>query len=395
MKFHAKVLTRDAAVETVALDAANPDEARRKVESGGARVLALRPQRSGFGRPAAGAQDFNLLVFNQQLLSLLDAGQALLDCIEILGRHDARGRHRSIYDGLLEAIRSGKQLSEAMAQLPSVFPPLYVAMLKSSETTGSVRTSIQRFIEYQKQIDGIRGKLIAAAIYPAILIGVGLLVVGFLMLYVVPRFAAVFDDMSAQQRLSHGLIQVWGLFVREHTLVAWGLFIAAVLGPIAGLAHPATRQALLRRLPALPWIGERIAMLQLARLYRTLGMLLKSGVSLVHAMRMAEGSMPAALQARLALATAAVTEGRPLSVAMGEQGLSTEVARRLLVAGESSGGLTDMLHRIADFYDQEIATWIDTVGRFVEPVLMAGIGVVIGAIVLMLYMPIFDLASAI
>src|SRR5207247_143610 len=169
-------------------------EARRVVESSGVRVLGLQELRANpLRRSGAGA--FNLTVFNQQLYSLLEAGQPIVDAIDILGRNDRRGRHRAIYDTLLQGLRQGKQLSEAMASLPSVFPALYVAMVRSSETTGTVRASVQRFMHYQRQADEIRGKLKAAAIYPAILLSVGFTVVAFLMLYVVPRFSAVYDDM--------------------------------------------------------------------------------------------------------------------------------------------------------------------------------------------------------
>jgi general secretion pathway protein F len=133
--------------------------------------------------------------------------------------------------------------------------------------------------------------------------------------------------------------------------------------------------------------------LQLARLYRTLGMLLKSGVSVIGAMRMTQESLPLTMREDLVAAVKAVSEGTAISVVMHDCNLSTEVAQRLLVAGESSGNLDDMMERIADFYDQETAIWIDTAGRLIEPILMMVIGLIIGGIVLMLYAPIFDLAN--
>jgi general secretion pathway protein F len=394
MRFRAKVLTPAMAVELVELEATSNDEARRVVESSGARVLGIEALRAGWGA-GRGTKAFNLAVFNQQLFSLLEAGQPIVDAIEILGHNDKRGRHRAIYDTLLDGLRQGRQLSEAMAALPSIFPALYVAMVKSSETTGSVRASIQRYMHYQRQVDEIRGKLKAAAIYPAILLSVGLLVIAFLMLYVLPRFSAVFDDISARQHTAPGFVQVWGGFVRNHGAIAWSGFLAIVAGVVVLGLHPACRKTMSRKLLDLPFVGEKVWLLQLARLYRTLGMLLRSGVSVLSAMKMTEASLTPALRERLQTASAAVAEGRPLSSVLADCGLSTEVAQRLLVAGESSGNLDDMMERIADFYDQEMATWIDTAGRLIEPILMIGIGLVIGAVVLMLYAPIFDLANAV
>jgi len=392
MQFRAKVLTGAMSVELVDVDAGSEAEARRVIALSGARVLDLRPIRAGLsGRSRQ--KPFNLSIFNQQLHSLLDAGQTVVDAIEVLGKNDRRGKHRAIYDTLLQGLQHGNQLSYAMDSLPSVFPPLYVAMVRASETTGTVRAAISRFMQYQRQVDEIRGKLTAAATYPAILLSVGFLVISFLMLYVLPRFSEVYDDAGSSNRNAAGFVQWWGTFVRHNTLVAWsGLFaiIAVVLGLVL---HPAVRAAAYRKLLTTPWVGERVALLQLARLYRTLGMLLSSGVSVLAAMRMTQASLPTAMQADLVTAIQAVSEGQSMSNVMSDCNLSTEIAQRLLLAGESSGNLDEMMARIADFYDQETATWIDTAGRLIEPVLMLGIGLIIGAIVLMLYSPIFDLAN--
>jgi general secretion pathway protein F len=389
MRFRAKVLTAAMGVDLVEVDAATLAEARRYVESGGVRVLDLRAVRKGWSREARQAP-FNLSVFNQQLSSLLEAGQTVVDAVEMLGQNDRHGKHRAVYDALMQGLRSGNQLSDAMAGLPSVFPPLYVAMVRASETTGTVRSAIRRFMQYQRQIDDIRGKLAAAATYPAILLSVGFVVIAFLMLYVLPRFSAVYDDAGTA---GGGFVQSWGTFVRENAWLAWSAVLLFGATVVTAVLHPGTRAAAYRRVLAMPWIGERMWILQLARLYRTLGMLLKSGVSVIAAMKMTEASLPASMQANLAGAVKAVSEGRAISAVMHESELTTEVAQRLLLAGESSGNLDDMMDRIADFYDQETAIWIDAAGRLIEPVLMIVIGLIIGAIVLMLYSPIFDLAN--
>ncbi|AKU20480.1 type II secretion system F family protein [Massilia sp. NR 4-1] len=389
MRFEIKVVNAALQVETVVMDAASETEVRRLVASSGARVLELHGLRPGLKRQAR----FNLAIFNQQLCSLLEAGQTLVDAIDILGRNDQRGQHRAVYDSLLQGLKQGRQLSDAMAALPSVFPQLYMTMVRASETTGTVRMAITRFMHYQRQIDGMRAKLAAAATYPAILLGVGSLVIAFLMLYILPSFSAVYEDAAAMGRGGHGFVQWWGAFVRNNTLLAWSALFGAIGLAALPVLHPGLRAAAFRQLLATPWIGERMWVLQLARLYRTLGMLLRSGVSVLAAMRMTQASLPAVMQEHLARAVQAVSEGRPMSAVMRDCRLSTEVAQRLLLAGESSGNLDEMMERIADFYDQETAVWVDTAGRLLEPALMLGIGLVVGAIVLMLYSPIFDLAN--
>lgn len=392
MQFYAKVLTPAHLIEDVTVDAAGEAEARQLIASSGARVIELS---SGGTMPKLRGRrrDFDLTVFNQQMHSLLSAGQTVVDAIDVLGQSDRKSGSKAIFEVLLRELRNGNQLSDAMASLPSVFPVLYVAMVRASETTGSVRASVERYMQYRRQVDDIRGKLVAAATYPAILLSVGSLVIAFLMLYVLPRFAAVYEDAGTMAAGKAGFAQWWGGFVQENTLLAWGA-VGAVYAAIAlAVLHPALRTALYRRLVASPWIGERLHVLQLGRLYRTLAMLLHSGLSVMSAMRMTRASLPAAMHADVDQAARMISEGMAMSYAMRQNGLSTEVAVRLLVAGESSGNLDEMMERIADFYDQETARWIDMAGRLIEPVLMLGMGLVVGAIVLMLYSPIFDLAN--
>ena len=394
MQFRVKLLTQAMVVEEQILEAADQQEVRRMVSAGGGKLLSVTAARQGLGG-SRGLQSFNLSIFNQQLLSLLDAGQPVVDALEILGSNDARGGNRHIYETLLQGLRNGKQLSEGMSGLPSVFPALYVAMVRSSETTGTIRTSLRRFMQYQKQIDDIRSKLVAAAIYPAVLMSVGSVVVAFLMLYVVPRFSAVFEEAGPGRQLSAGFVQLWGGFVRNNTVLAYsgaGMLIAAVLLTIKS---GQLRAWALQQLVAIPAIGRRVQVFQFGRLYRTFGMLLRSGISMLNAMRMTADALPANMAARMTSAMESVSQGHAISRAMAAAGLGTEVANRLLVAGEASGNLDEMMERIADFYDQETSTWIDTAGKLIEPALMIGIGLVIGAVVLMLYMPIFDLTNVV
>jgi len=391
MQFRIKVLTSAMSVEDAVVEAATETEARQMIASRGGQVIGLQPVGGLSARSRK--TDFKLSIFNQQLHSLLEAGQTVVDAVDILGRNDRRPATRAVYDVLLRELREGNQLSDAMNSLPSIFPALYVAMIRSSETTGTVRASIRRYMAYQRQVDEIRGKLAAAATYPAILLGVGFLVIGFLMLYVLPRFSEVYDDAGTMAGGDAGFVRWWGGFVRDNELLAWFGLAASVAAIATLILHPAVRTAAYRRILALPWAGERLHVLQLGRLYRTLGMLLQSGLSVLSAMRMTRDSLPGAMHPALDLAIRSVSEGMPLSHAMRENGLSTEVAVRLLVAGESSGNLHEMMGRTADFYDQETAIWIDTAGRLIEPALMLGIGLIVGAIVLMLYSPIFDLAN--
>ena len=154
---------------------------------------------------------------------------------------------------------------------------------------------------------------------------------------------------------------------------------------------PGVRRWIGTRLWSIPAVGERMRLYQLARFYRTLGMLLRGGTPIVTALDMSAGLLPRALRASLALAAQSIREGRTISDAMAANNLTTPVALRMLRVGESSGRMDEMMERIAAFYDDEISRWVDWFTRLFEPLLMAVIGVVIGGIVVLMYLPIFKL----
>ena len=174
--FEAKVLNSSMQLVLISIEANDEVEARRFVSAANNKLIGIRQIK----KPVIVSRRqkaFNLIVFNQQLFSLLEAGQTIVDSIEVLGKNDKRGHYRSIFDSLLHSLREGCQLSEAMSRLPSAFPALYVAMIKASETTGTVKSAVKRYTQYQTQVSEIRSKLKAAATYPAILLIVGFLVI--------------------------------------------------------------------------------------------------------------------------------------------------------------------------------------------------------------------------
>ena len=275
-----------------------------------------------------------------------------------------------------------------------MFPALYVATVRASERTGNLPESLGRYVVYQNQLEVVRKKLISASIYPALLLIVGSLVIVFLLGYVVPRFARIFEDIGRDLPYLSRLLMDWGRLVADHTLE----LLAGVAGSGALLAfwltRPATRQALASRLMQIPALGERVRVYQLARFYRTLGMLLRGGIPIMPSLAMTSGLLQGHLRGQLTQATRQISEGMPMSQAMDGCGLTTPVSSRMLRVGERTGQMGEMMERIAHFYDDEIARWVDWFIRLFEPILMLVIGVAIGGIVVLMYFPIFELAGS-
>ncbi len=393
MKFEVKVLSGNQQVSILTIDAINEPEAVAQARQQGFSVVSSKPQSPQTQRFSRGAK-FPLVLFSHELLSLLDAGLGLMDAMETLREKEHRVQIRSVLDQLMAALNEGQPLSGAMAKVTDVFPPLYIALVRSSEKTGSLAEALKRFVDYQVQVDVVRKKVVSASIYPAILMMVGGLVIAFLLLYVVPKFSVIFESKGSDLPWLSILLLGWGQLLHEHALTVLIGFIA-LTGVIAyGLSRPAFRQALLAWLLKFPALGERMRVYQLARFYRTLGMLLRGGIPALTALQMVAGLLQPGLRNSLQLAQQDVKEGVSLSTAMEHRGLTTPVAVRMMRVGEHTGQMGDMMERIGAFYDDEVARWVDWFTRLFEPLLMTFIGLVIGVIVVLMYMPIFELAGS-
>jgi general secretion pathway protein F len=269
-----------------------------------------------------------------------------------------------------------------------------VATVKASERTSNLGEALQRYVTYANQLQGVRTKLVSAAIYPAMLVGVSSLVILFLMGYVVPRFSHIYEDMGDQLPWTSQIMLRWGQWVEHNGILMLGLVAATLLALVLGGGRRISG-VLAQALWRVPSMGERMRVFQLARLYRTLGMLLRGGVPIATALEMVSGLLSAALQARLTAASRAVREGQAISHAFEVHGLSTAVSSRMLRVAERAGNMGEMMDRAAAFHDEEMARWADWLTRLLGPTLMLIMGLVIGAIVVLMYLPIFQLAESI
>ena len=393
MRFRVKAMSGVHDVLSYALDAVDESDARRQVAGAGLAFISIARERSlKFGSRAA---RMPLVTFSQELVALLDAGLSLVESIETLAEKEAAPAIRRTLDQVLVRLREGQTFGAALAEHPLSFPTLYVATVRAAERTGALREALTRYVAYQQQVDVLRKSLINASIYPAVLCGAGLLVVAFLMGYVVPRFSSIYEDLGSNLPFASRMLMQWGQFLDKNGFVVLVATAATIAGLIYTFSRPAVRAAIGRRIASIPALGSRLHIYQLARLYRTVGMLQRGGTPMVTAMRMSAGLLSANLRPAFANATQAVREGRSLGDAMEQYGLTTPVAARMLRVGERSGNMGEMMERIAGFYDEELSRWVGLVTRLIEPALMSLIGIIIGVIVVLMYFPIFELAGSI
>jgi general secretion pathway protein F len=376
-------------------EAASEQMAIGQAKAQGYAVFSAQPLTGNWLAGLSRGERFPLILFSQELLALIEAGLNLLEGIEALAEKEHRPGIRQVLQGVLRSLNEGQPVSVAMENFPAAFPPLYVAALRASEKTGGIAESLRRYITYQGQVEQVRKKVISASIYPVILIVAGGLVTLFLMGYVVPRFAHIYEEVGGDMPFLSRLLLSWGTFLEQHG----GLLLGMLAGLVGASVYLLTRQSVRRRLMewvwSIPALGERLRIIQLARFYRSLGMLLIGGIPVLRGLDMVSGLLVPSLRLKMQSAAELIGQGQSISVAMEQSELSSPIALRMLRVGEQSGRMGEMMERIASFYDEETARWIEWFTKLFEPLLIMVIGLVIGMVVVLLYMPIFDLAGSI
>lgn len=392
MQFAVRTLAPDMSISNLVVDALDAQDARRQVEARGLFVSAVEPARGVRMAGSRGAK-LSLVLFSQELLALLHAGLGIVESLEALLEKESAPATRGVLERLLGGLREGRRFSAVLAAQPDLFPPLYIGIVRAAEGTSDLPRALARYIDYQQRIDLVRAKIVSASIYPVILLMVGGGVSAFLIGYVVPKFAEVYQGAGRDLPWMSQLMLDWGSFASSHGSAIGIGALAAVASIAFGVRHLLRSGGMARLLARLPGIGERARIYELARLYLTLGMLTEGGITIVGAIETVQPMVSGALGRNLAQARAAIEAGQPLSNAFEANGLTTPISLRMLRVGERTGEMGPMLTQSAAFYDGEIGRWIDRFTRTFEPLLMAAIGLVVGAIVVLLYMPIFDLAG--
>lgn len=389
MRYQAKVLN-GSHLTRIELQAEDVQAAEAQLKAQGWQLVSLQAQ-TGSVRQRQPA--FPLALFSQELLALLEAGLNLVEAIEALAlRQD---HTRPVLQSVLQSLQQGKSFSDALALQSALFPPLYIATVKAAERTGDLSQALSRYMEYHQQVSLLKKKIISASIYPVLLMLVGGLVIVFLMGFVVPKFSSVYEGTSGDLPWMSQLMLQWGGLVAQHGEFMLWVALGSVTGLVLLLRQRATRLAMLRALWRLPSVGEKLRLYQLARFYRTLSMLLAGGTPVMPALDTLHGLLDRSLALNLTQAQKLISQGQPLSYALTVAGMTTPIGERMLLVGERGGNVAQMMARIASFYDDELARWIDWFTRLFEPLLMLFIGLVIGVVVLLLYMPIFELAGQI
>lgn len=378
-------------VKDIAFDASSETHARQWIENQGFTPLSVRVDRR---LQLARRRRFNVALFVQELATLMSAGMTVVEAIDTL---TAKAREPDLMplQLILTRLNEGKPLSDALESCGSSIPPILIAAVRASETTGQVVQALRDYLRYDGMIQALMRKTVSSAIYPAVVVAFGLVITLLLLGYVVPRFAGLYgENLQSASAATKVLLSV------ASTLRDYGVWVALAFALASCMIVFSVVSGNFWR-TILPWLMKIKALYQvvrvfaLARLYRGLEFLIKGGYTVPDALQLAT---PIARQGGLGdgleRARLRVTDGKLLSESLAVEGLTDVVSERLLAVGERSGNIVPVLDALGDYYSTKFENTIDRLSRIVEPLLLMLVGAFVGLIVLLMYMPVFDLAGS-
>ncbi len=375
---------------------------RGQLEGQGYYVFEIAPEAGAARAPAARlAMGFrrlrpqDLLVFTQELLALIRAGLPIPLALNLLAERAHQPRLREALAAVREDVKAGAALSGALERQPGVFPPILVASVRAGERSGTLADALTRYIAVLKQLVALRRRVMNALIYPLVLLMLSLGVVTFLVTYVVPSFSTIYEDLGRPLPAPTQVLIGVATAIRSH----WPFLMAGAAAAAVTVWHGAQTEAgrLLRDrvLLALPWAGEVMRRYALTQFFRTLAMVLGGGIPMMQALPVAVGAVENRhLQRRLAAVAPPVAAGTPLAAALEGTAAAPGLAVEMLAVGEQTGNLEDMLNNVADFFGEEVETRLTAMAALIEPLIMVAMGLLVASILIVMYLPIFQIYGA-
>ncbi len=361
--------------------------------------LTAPGRRSPAPRPAPGRTTavIDEEQFADDVSLMLRSGLSLMDSLKTL-RERAGGSPSQPLETVITRLTQGESLSHAM-QGSGAFRPALLACVRASELTGDMADSLQRYAGNAARLRVLRTRMVSALVYPTLLVGVAAAVVVFLLVFVVPRFALVLETSGRDMPpTSRALIAV-GRTLNGVPTLAWLALGGLALWGMVWLVRAARARRLEARLTGLaariPGVRDIVRAFGHSQFARSGAMLVRSGVPILKALAMCRDLLVGADRSALARALAAASAGAPLAAALHEQNLVDIFGLRVLRVAEQTGAIEAALERLADVHDRALERTLERVGRLIEPLLMLGIGLVVGGIVVLMYLPIFQLAASI
>jgi type IV pilus assembly protein PilC len=347
-------------------------------------------------RIGTGIKKSHVSRFTRQFATMIGAGLPMVQCLDILAQQMEAPEMRKIVGEIKESVQSGTTLSEAMRKHKKVFDDLYVNMVEAGEVGGALDTILVRLANYREKADQLARKVKGALVYPVVVSIVAIGVTIAMLKFIVPVFAKMFSDLGAE--LPEPTLIILGLsdFINDYF---WVMILGALTIVTAVKLYGKTSKGRLnldRIKLMLPAVGTLIRKSSVARFSRTLGTLISSGVSILDALdTTARTAGNRVVHDAIKKATVAIAEGDTITGPLKDSGVFPPMVIQMISVGEKTGGLDDMLNKIADFYDEEVDAAVTALTSMIEPAVIVVMGAVIGGILISMYLPMFDIIGKI
>ena len=341
-------------------------------------------------------KDKAMAVFTRQFSTMIDAGLPLVQCLNILAAQSESKNLRGVTADVGRSVEEGATLAEALRKHPRTFNDLFINMVEVGETGGILDVIFQRLAAYIEKAAALKRKVKGALVYPAAIISVAILVIVFMLTFVIPTFAAIFKDMGADLPMPTRIVIGLSDFVRSYILLLIAGFVGCVFAVRSYYRTENGRSIIDALLLRIPIFGPLVRKVAVARFTRTLGTLVQSGVPILEGLRITATTAgnkvieKAVLQCRIS-----VTQGKTVAEPLKTAGVFPPMVTQMISVGEQTGALDAMLSKIADFYDDEVNTAVNTLTSLLEPIMIVFLGGIVGGLVVAMYLPIFKLVTLI
>jgi len=340
----------------------------------------------------------NVTVFSRQFSTMISSGLALLRALYILESQTQNVKLQKVIGQVRSDVEGGSSLSDALEKHPNIFNRLYIAMVRAGEAGGILDDTLDRIANQLEAEDSLRRKVKSAMVYPLLIAAFAVLVMMLMMFFIIPIFSKMYADVGSQLPLLTRIM----VTISDTMRSIWGVFIiAAISGIIYGLMRlkktPKGAAAWDRSKLKFPMgIGDIILKLAMARFSRTLSTLVSSGVPILQAIEITGDTAGNVVVAEtMTNVRKEVKEGRPMSDPLAKAQIFPPMVTQMIAVGEETGAIDTMLDKIADFYEDEVDASVKSLTSILEPIMMMGVGALVGVIVISLYLPIFNLMSVV
>ena len=345
--------------------------------------------------PLARVSQRDVVLFTRLFATMIGAGLPLVQSLRILGRQTDNRVFRKVIGDLVYDVETGRTLAGAMGRHPRVFSQLSVNMVAAGEAAGALDTILGRLSEFLEKSSALARKVRSAMVYPAMILGVSVPTVAILLVFVIPTFQTMFATSGVPLPLPTRFVIGASAAVQDY----WWAMLAGGLAALFALdqARRTQRGRLFadRLLLSIPVLGSLLRKAAVARFTRTLGTLVASGVSILEGLEVtARTAGNRVIHDAVMKSRASIASGDTIAGPLEASGAFTPMVVRMVEVGEQTGGLDEMLARIADFYDQEVDSALEALIAAVEPLMIIVLGVLVGGMIVAMYLPIFDMINA-